>query len=111
MSATVVRIFDVLARAEQARQALLADGFDAAEVELSIVSDEAGPVAGNFAVGNSPDESVRHTYQRNYATTRETAQCIVSVAAADAVRAGLAASILSRFGARDGDPGARGRPA
>lgn len=110
MSATVVRIFDVLERAEQARQALLADGFDAAEVELSIVSDEAGPVEGNFTVGNNPTESVRHTYQRNYANMRETAQCIVSVAAADSARAGMAASILARFGARDGDPAASSRP-
>jgi len=111
MSATVVRIIDAFERAEQARQALLADGFGAAEVELSIVSDEAGPVAGNFTVGNSPVESVHHTYQRNYATTRETAHCIVSVAAADAARAARAASILARFGARDGDPAACGRPA
>lgn len=111
MSDTIVRIFAAFEPAEQARQALLADGFAADAVELSIANDEAGPVEGNFTVGNSPVESVHHTYDRNYATTRQAVQCIVSVTAPDAMRAARAAAILARFGARDSDPVARARGA
>lgn len=107
MNQPVVRIFDVFERAEQARQALLAEGFDAGGVSLHISDDEAGPVKGNFTVGNSPTESQHHTYQRNYASIGQVAQCILSVDAADAASAARADAILARFGARDTDPARR----
>lgn len=100
MEHAVVRIFDVFEGAQQAREALLAGGFDPDEITVSVANDEAGPVEGNFTVGNSPIESDGHTYDRNYATTNQTAQCLVTVAAADAARAGHAHDILARFGAR-----------
>ena len=108
MEHAVVRIFDVFEHAEEARAALLADGFDPAEISFSIANDEAGPVEGNFTVGNLPVESDRHTYDRNYAKPNQTAQCLFTVAASDAVQAGRADAILARFGARAiGDPASR----
>ena len=108
MNHAIVRIFDHFEHAEQARQALLAEGFGADAVQVDIASDEAGAVKGNFTVGNSPPESTGHTYARNYAAPQEHGHCIVTVAAASAAAAGSAAAILGRFGARDLDaPGKR----
>ncbi len=103
----IVRIFDVYEQAEQARRALLAEGFAADAVQMSIANDEAGPLEGNFTVGNSPVESPHHRYDNNYAHVRHAGQCLVTVAAADAAAASSAAAILGRFGARMVDPGAR----
>ncbi len=106
MEHAVVRIFDVFERAQKARDTLLAEGFAAAELILSIANDEAGPVEGNFTVGNLPVESDRHTYERNYARTNQTAQCLFTVAASDAVQAARADA--ARFGGRAiGDPASR----
>lgn len=107
MNQPVVRIFDVFDHAEQARQALLADGFDAGGVSLRVANDEAGPVQGNFTVGNSPTESPDHTYDRNYANIGQVGQCILTVEAPDAAGAARADAILARFGARDADPASR----
>lgn len=99
----IVMIFDEFDQADQARKALLAEGFDADAVQLNISNDEAGPVEGNFYVGNSPSESEHHTYDANYARIRQPSQCIMTVAAADAAGASTASAILGRFGARHMD--------
>jgi hypothetical protein len=96
----VVRIFDVYEQAQHAREALLAEGFSSDDVDMSIANDEAGPVAGNFTVGNMPMESDGHTYDRNYADVSHAAKCLVSVAAADPAMAARADAVLARFGAR-----------
>ncbi|HEY0848229.1 MAG TPA: hypothetical protein VGE12_22870 [Noviherbaspirillum sp.] len=48
MPTTVVRIYDKLSVAEQARDQLLSSGFAADRVHLSSNLDEAGPVENNF---------------------------------------------------------------
>lgn len=107
MNHAIVMIFDVYDHAQSARDALLAEGFAANGITMSIANDEAGPVEGNFTVGNSPMESQQHTYDRNYAKPRQPQQCLVTVAAPDEPTATRAAGILARFGARDADPAAR----
>lgn len=104
MNNAVVKIFDMVDHAQQARNALLSEGFQADEVTLSVANDEAGPVVGNFTVGNSPVESPEHTYDRNYANVSQPGHCLVTVEVADALRASKAEMILARFGARDADP-------
>ena len=47
MPNTLVRIYDTLAAAEQARRQLLASGFPPDSVHLDSRLDEAGPVEGN----------------------------------------------------------------
>ncbi|SHG66991.1 hypothetical protein [Massilia sp. CF038] len=107
MEITVTAIFDAFELAEQARAALLAAGFGSEELQMNIANDEAGPVAGNFTVGNLPTQSQQHTYERNYAGVRQAAQCVLSVACGDQARAAQARQILVRSGGRDGDPAAR----
>ncbi|MDB5797848.1 MAG: hypothetical protein JWP36_1750 [Paucimonas sp.] len=48
MSQPVMKVFDQPDVASQARDALLASGFDPSIVELQARDDEAGPVEGNF---------------------------------------------------------------
>jgi hypothetical protein len=57
MADFVLRMYDTLDHAGMARTALLAAGFDAHQVSIEPINSEAGPVAGNFAVGNSSDHS------------------------------------------------------
>lgn len=52
MSTPLVRVYDKLSNAEAARRQLLAAGFSAPDVHLASTQDEAGPVKGNFTVGN-----------------------------------------------------------
>ena len=103
MQHALIRVFDVFAQAEQARDALLAEGFTGETVQLSVREDEAGPVEGNFTVGNEPTESEHHTYDRNYAGATQRGHCMITVAAGDASQAAQAGAILERFGARDPD--------
>jgi len=103
----IVRLFDQYDHAQRARDALLAEGFPADGVSMSIANDEAGPMEGNFAVGNLPVESEEHTYDRNYAKPTMPEQCMVTVQAPDEQVAARAATIMARFGARDADPAAR----
>jgi hypothetical protein len=90
MNHAIVRIFDDFEHAEQARLALLDQGFGADAVELDSAGDEAGTVKGNFVAGNN-----------NYARPGRHDHCIMKVTAADAAAAGSAAAIVGRFGARD----------
>ncbi len=101
MSDAVIRILDDFAVAKLAREALLANGFGADQVELRIPDDEAGPVKGNFLVGNSSDQDPDHTYDRNYANIEQAGQCILTVMALSPATALRAAEILDRFGARE----------
>lgn len=106
MSNPIVRVFDGYDNAQQARAALLADGFDDGAVSLTINNDEAGPVEGNFTVGNTPVESEHHRYDNNYARIAQRSQCLLTVDAPDRARAERAQAILREFGARDPDPAA-----
>ncbi|MBE3026337.1 hypothetical protein GQ37_009725 [Janthinobacterium sp. BJB1] len=82
LGGTLIRVFDHFADAERARGALLADGFAPHAVQLDAGDDEAGPVQGNFTVGNRDTLTGRleraintvfggdnHMYGRNYGTT------------------------------------------
>ncbi len=84
MAQSLIRIFDVFEQAQQAREALLAEGFGPEQIELRIANDEAGPTEGNFYVGNSSDRSPDHTYDRNYAHIEQAGQCILTVGPDDA---------------------------
>ena len=52
MSNEIVKVFDRYEDADHARSALLAYGLDTVQVRLQSNEDEAGPVEGNFLVGN-----------------------------------------------------------
>lgn len=57
MTEFALRMYDTLDHAETARKALLAAGYDKEQVQIEAINSEAGPVAGNFTVGNRSDHS------------------------------------------------------
>ncbi|MGZ8291185.1 MAG: hypothetical protein ACXW2U_19470 [Telluria sp.] len=104
----LIRIFDEYADAEAARDALLQAGYDRDAVRVSVRDDEAGPVEGNFTVGNATEApggmgEEHHTYARNYQNTAQRGTCMVELSADDAASAADGAAILERFGGRDID--------
>lgn len=57
MPNTLIKVFDEFSAAQNAREQLLASGFSPASVHLIAREDEAGPVEGNFYVGNKDDDN------------------------------------------------------
>ncbi len=53
MANTLLRVYDEFSAAQHARDALLSSGFPPHTVHLTSRDDEAGPVSGNFTVGNA----------------------------------------------------------
>ncbi|WP_119157053.1 hypothetical protein [Caldimonas tepidiphila] len=108
MSNELVRIYDRLADAEQAREGLLASGFPPASVHLTVTNDEAGPVEGNFLVGNGRDTRNRteDLYDPNFAKVVQRSSCMLTVDVEDEGLRRRASEILDRYGSRDdaGEP-------
>lgn len=115
MGNTLVRVYDTLASAEQARNALLASGFPSDCVHLSSNEDEAGPVEGNFALeykdaDNDNDRSaLDSTFSRddiNEGLSRQQVawrgHYLLTVDAVDDEQFNRASDITGQFGARDG---------
>lgn len=108
MATQMIRIFDQYADAEAARDALLAAGYARDSVRVSVRDDEAGPVQGNFTVGNATEApggmgEGQHTYARNYENVAQRGLCMVVLDAVEGPEAAAAAELMSRFGGRDID--------
>ncbi len=120
MANTVIRVYDRLSRAQQAREMLLRSGFDEADVQLVSKEDEAGPVQGNFTVGNAipqrrsgrlvPNQprDDGHTYDSDYARPEQRATILLTVETADEDASARAAEIMARYGAIDVDARTQG---
>lgn len=115
MSNTLVRVYDTLANAENARNALLASGFSSDCVHLSSTEDEAGPVEGNFALeykdaDNDNDRSALDSLldrdDPNEGLRRQgvawRGHYLLTVDAEDDEQFHRASDITGKFGARDG---------
>jgi hypothetical protein len=109
MENVIVRTFKQLAAAEQARTELLAAGIAADDVDVTVRIDEAGPVQGNFTVGDDPGVTGKTAYAQTFAPVAQddVRDCQVTVNAGDAALAARAAAILDRLGALDPDPAHR----
>jgi hypothetical protein len=109
MTNPLIRVYSDMASAEQARRHLLASGFPADSIELTARDDEAGPVQGNFAVGNSGGRDAFDTasgfnndiYRDDYATPVQRGNFVLMVDAGDEPARQQACDIMDRFGAVD----------
>lgn len=112
----LIKVFERFADAEDARSELLAAGFAPYQIRLSAPDDEAGPVEGNFTVGNADNatgvlESIinaftgadNHTYERNYANPSFRGVYHLCVDAQDQQLLARAEDIMRRFGGVDLD--------
>jgi uridine phosphorylase len=109
MENVIIRTFTQQAAVEEARKELLALGIPADDVEVTIRIDEAGPVQGNFTVGDSPAVKGKTAYSHTYAPVAQddVRDCQITVNAGDAAQAERAVAILDRLGALDPDPAHR----
>lgn len=114
MFAPLLRSFDRLDDATAARDELVAAGFPPAAVQVRAMEDEAGPVQGDFSVGNgrtdikpgnsdfvtsdSPDP-----YALNFAHPTFRGGNLLIVEAADEAQRQQAMAIFDRFGGVDPD--------
>jgi len=102
MTDYVLRMYDTLAHAERARSALLAAGYSADQVQIEAMNSEAGPVAGNFTVGNSSDRSDHSgigdsgDYRENFKGVRQGAIIKLTVAVESDSRHAQANEVLDR---------------
>jgi hypothetical protein len=109
MTDTVVCTFDDLASAESARAALVADGFDARALQLTVLDDEAGPAEGNFVAGNGAvsvggntafrPQPPKDAYRQDYQPVRRRAGNLLCVAVEDPQDRSRVEAIVARFGA------------
>ncbi len=113
MANTLVRAYDSLSHADNVRKELLASGFPSSSVHLASKEDEAGPVQGNFTVGNADSDKgvVRglvelltggedDSYRDNYSDVEQRGTCLLTVDANDDEQLARASDILNRSGAK-----------
>jgi hypothetical protein len=111
MSDHVIRVYDTLADAERARNALLAAGYPAEDVQMESTIDEANPTQGAFTVGNGDERpggiigaidhaggGDNHNYGSNYADTAWRSTIILTVRVDSDQRHAQAQAVLERAG-------------
>jgi hypothetical protein len=111
MAHTLIRLFRQIDRAQEAREALLASGFDPGDVQLEASEDEAGTAAGNFLLPREDtpegraigaDRSAEPPARQPDTTTNSQAvtrgQYILTVEAGDDGALERAAQIAARYG-------------
>jgi hypothetical protein len=104
MTDYVLRMYDTLASAELARDALLAAGYSMDQVQIEAMNSEAGPVAGNFTVGNSSDHSDHSgigdsgDYRDNFKAVHQGPVIKMIVAVDSDMKRAQAIDILDRLG-------------
>ena len=106
----LVRSFASLQEAEAAREALAAAGIARELMELTVLQDEAGPVEGNFVIGNgetthgrAPD-AVRTgpevPYDENFREPAYRGNFLLILGGLDAAQRASADAVLDRFKGR-----------
>jgi hypothetical protein len=108
MEKPLIYVFDEMATAQRVRDELLKYGFDPAGVRLSSTEDEAGPVQGNFTVGNSPGAVGGTDYKDTYANPTQRGCCLLSIQPVDPTQSVYAVKLLARYGISD-DPATAAR--
>lgn len=99
MPNAVFRSFARFEDARRARDELIASGFPASAVELRSLEDEAGPVAGNFTVGDGrPARGSRDRYERNFADSASSGTNLLVVSAQDETQRERAEVLLAALG-------------
>jgi hypothetical protein len=116
MGATVdnqlIYIFDDFDAAERARAELIKYGFDAAGVSFEVRDDEAGPVQGNFTVGDNPEVAGGSDYKKTFANATHRGLCMLTIAPSSPAQAEYAVALLARYGVTEATPpnGAQSKP-
>lgn len=114
MANALVKVFSDFSTAQNAREQLLQLGFTKGDVQLTSIDDEAGPVEGNFWVGNGgaaaeglsgllgPKAGTNQTmYGPDFQHPVQRGTFILTVETTDAQQRDQACEIIDRFAASD----------
>jgi hypothetical protein len=111
MPGPLLRSYETFDGAAAARDALLAAGFDGAAVQFRVMEDEAGPVEGNFLIGNGKTVHGRPPtgvpggpevpYEPNFAHPVSRGTHLLAVETADEEQRRRALEALAPFGGLD----------
>ena len=101
MEPPLIYVFDDFSVAERAHDELLSCGFERAAVQLTVRDDEAGPVQGNFTVGDNPAAAGGHDYKDTYANPKQRGGCMLTITPFDPGQATYAIALMARYGVSD----------
>jgi hypothetical protein len=102
MEKPLIYVFDDLSTADRAREELLSCGFDRTGVELTVREDEAGPVQGNFTVGDPPSVTGGTDYKDTYANPTQRGTCMLMITPVDPTQTEYALKLMARYGISEG---------
>jgi hypothetical protein len=117
MTNTIIRVYNTFSDAQHAHDALLASGFETADVHLTSEKDEAGPPQGNFVLEekdtgtNDGGSLLNRMFAREPRTdalhvpphAKERGTFLLTVEADDEAQQVRASDIMNRFNAIDVD--------
>lgn len=104
MQTALIYVFDDFDVAQKARAELVQYGFDNDAVELRISDDEAGPVQGNFTVGDAAHATPGTDYDSTFGTVAHRGNCMLMIAPNSPTQSEYAVALMARYGVSD--PGA-----
>jgi len=104
MEAPLIYVFDDFDLAQKARGELIQFGFGNDAVELRISDDEAGPVQGNFTVGDACHATPGSDYASTFGTVAHRGNCMLMIAPSSPTHSQYAIALMARYGVSD--PGA-----
>jgi hypothetical protein len=99
MEQPLVYVFDDFDTAERIYEEFLSNGFDRDGVQLTVRDDEAGPVKGNFTVGDAIPDDLKE-YDDAFAHPRQRGHVILTVTPVDPSQAQFAIALMSRYGVK-----------
>jgi hypothetical protein len=108
MDNQLIYIFDDFDAAERARNELIKYGFEADGVSLEVRDDEAGPVQGNFTVGDNPEAAGGSDYQHTFAHSTHRGVCMLTITPSSSMQSDYAVALLARYGVTDATAPDRG---
>lgn len=104
MEPPLLYVFDDFDLAQRARAELIQYGFGMDAVALRISDDEAGPVQGNFTVGDACHASAGTDYASTFGTVTHRGNCMLMIAPTSPTHTQYAIALMARYGVSD--PGA-----
>jgi hypothetical protein len=98
MEKPLIYVFDDFATAERVREEMLSYGFDPAGVQLAAAEDEAGPVKGNFTVGDYTTVKGGTDYKDSFANPIQRGCITLTILPVDPTQTEYAVKLLARYG-------------
>ena len=98
MEPALIYVFDDFDMAQKARGELIQYGFGNDAVERRISDDEAGPVQGNFTVGDSCHATPGSDYASTFGTVAHRGNCMLMIAPSSPTHSQYAIALMPRYG-------------